>query len=51
MSNTCSGDSTAAMHRSDQLLPSQEFGVDCPNCLEKSDMIKRIKATILKDEL
>ena len=21
----------------------QEFGVDCPNCLEKSDMIKRIK--------
>merc|ERR1711934_1042905 len=29
----------------------QEFGVDCPNCLEKSDMVKRIKATILKDEL
>merc|ERR1711965_1186139 len=29
----------------------QEFGVDCPNCLEKSDMIKRIKSTILKDEL
>merc|ERR1711918_280800 len=30
----------------------QEFGVDCPNCLEKSDMIKRIKATILaKKEL
>merc|ERR1711871_216230 len=29
----------------------QEFGVDCPNCLEKADMIKRIKATILKDEL
>merc|ERR1712010_166089 len=27
----------------------QEFGVDCPNCLEKSDMIKRIKETILKD--
>merc|ERR1711935_1061909 len=25
----------------------QEFGVDCPNCLEKSDMIKRIKDTIL----
>merc|ERR1711965_1054012 len=30
----------------------QEFGVDCPNCLEKSDMIKRIKETILaKKEL
>merc|ERR1711988_200144 len=27
----------------------QEFGVDCPNCLEKSDMIKRIETTILKD--
>merc|ERR1712146_740190 len=26
----------------------QEFGVDCPNCLEKSDMIKRIQATIMK---
>jgi len=23
----------------------QEFGVDCPNCLEKSDMIKRIKVS------
>merc|ERR1711865_46616 len=30
----------------------QEFGVDCPNCLEKSDMIKRIRDTILpKKEL
>merc|ERR1711998_110231 len=30
----------------------QEFGVDCPNCLEKSDMIKRIKETIMsKKEL
>merc|ERR1711907_27902 len=30
----------------------QEFGVDCPNCLEKSDMINRIKSTILaKKEL
>merc|ERR1712054_416593 len=28
----------------------QEFGVDCPNCLEKSDMIKRIKATILSSK-
>lgn len=28
----------------------QEFGVDCPNCLEKSDMIKRIKATIMSDK-
>jgi len=27
----------------------QEFGVDCPNCLEKSDMIKRIKSTIMKE--
>merc|ERR1719487_2810077 len=26
----------------------QEFGVDCPNCLEKSDMIKRINEKILK---
>merc|ERR1711934_875273 len=26
----------------------QEFGVDCPNCLEKSDMVKRIQTTILK---
>merc|ERR1712216_200196 len=30
----------------------QEFGVDCPNCLEKSDMVQRIKTTILaKKEL
>merc|ERR1711912_228997 len=30
----------------------QEFGVDCPNCLEKSDMIKRIQSTIMgKKEL
>merc|ERR1711934_1191313 len=30
----------------------QEFGVDCPNCLEKSDMIKRIQETIMaKKEL
>merc|ERR1712046_426819 len=30
----------------------QEFGVDCPNCLEKSDTIKRIKETIMaKKEL
>merc|ERR1711939_543321 len=28
----------------------QEFGVDCPNCLEKSDMIKRIKETIMSDK-
>merc|ERR1711998_70275 len=28
----------------------QEYGVDCPNCLEKSDMVKRIKATILSDK-
>jgi len=28
----------------------QEFGVDCPNCLEKSDMIKRIQETIMKDK-
>merc|ERR1712093_131372 len=26
----------------------QEFGGDCPNCLEKSDMIKRINEKILK---
>merc|ERR1719487_1860079 len=25
----------------------QEFGVDCPNCLEKSDMIARIKEKII----
>merc|ERR1712054_130862 len=30
----------------------QEFGVDCPNCLEKSDMIQRIQSTIMgKKEL
>ena len=29
---------------------AQEFGVDCPNCLEKSDMIKRIQETIMKDK-
>merc|ERR1711939_508138 len=30
----------------------QEFGVDCPNCLEKSDMVKRIESTIMaKKEL
>merc|ERR1711939_426966 len=28
----------------------QEFGVDCPNCLEKSDMIKRIQETIMSDK-
>merc|ERR1712080_253763 len=26
----------------------QEYEVECPNCLEKSDMIKRIRETILK---
>lgn len=28
----------------------QEHEVECPNCLEKSDMIKRIRETILKPD-